>query len=337
MRLKIAGLLLAMAGAVALAQPTPVSVEPPPHISPWPNLGTGPTEALQEASFALGPELRRGRSAKEVLAERRKLDAALAALLPQRKGSIDAYVISVALDSDAVFAREAREAGRVLATRYGASGRALTLAGPDGRSAEHPKGSIESLTVALARVAELIDPAEDVLVLYLTSHGAKQGLAYHDGDTGYGILSPYRLGGVLAELGMRRRMVLVSACYSGVFVPYLGTADTVLVTAASAETTSFGCEADNDWTFFGDALVNRALRKPGPFALAAADARQEIAGWEAQAGLAPSDPQVAIGAAASEWLRVLDARAPKTASEPVGRAATAAPRRSVAGSGPGRP
>jgi hypothetical protein len=316
--------LAALFAAPALAQTAPAPVDPPPHISPWPNLGTGSNEAMQEASFALGPELQRGRSAKAVLAERRKLDAALAALQPQRKGTVDAYVISVALDSDAVFAREAREAGRVLATRYGASGRAVTLAGPDGRSADHPRGSIDALTVTLARVAELIDPAEDVLVLYLTSHGAKQGLAYHEGDTGYGILSPYRLGGVLAELGIRRRMVLVSACYSGVFAPFLATADTALVTAASAERMSFGCQADNDWTFFGDALINRALRKPGPFALAAADARSAIAGWEAEAKLEPSDPQVVIGAAAAEWLRILDARAPKAASEPVGRPATAA-------------
>lgn len=320
MRQIIAGLFLTLSGA-ALGQPAPV--DPPPHISPWPVLGTGPTEAMQEASFALGPELQRGRSAKELLAERRKLDAALGALQPHRKGAVDAYVVSVALDSDAVFAREAREAGRVLTARYGAAGRALTLAGPDGRGDEHPKGSIGALTVALARVAELIDPSEDVLVLYLTSHGAKQGLAYHEGDTGYGILSPYRLGAVLSELGIRRRMVLVSACYSGVFVPYLGTAETAIVTAASAEKSSFGCEPDNDWTFFGDALINRALRKPGPFALAAADARSAIAGWEAEAKLQPSDPQIAIGALANEWLRVLDARAPKMASPPVGRPAIA--------------
>ncbi|MGX7952331.1 C13 family peptidase [Tsuneonella sp. HG249] len=322
MRLAFAALALTIS-ASALAQSAPASVEPPPHISTWPNLGTGQSEAMQEASFALGPELRRGRLAREVLAERRKLDAALSALQPHRKGTVDAYVVSVALDSDAVFAREAREAGRVLATRYGAVGRTVTLAGPDGRSDEHAKGSIESLTIALARIAELIDPTEDVLVLYLTSHGAKWGLAYHEGDTGYGVLSPYRLGGVFAELGIRRRMVLLSACYSGVFVPYLGTADSVVVTAASSDRSSFGCEPDNDWTFFGDALINRALRKPGSFALAAADARSSIAGWEAEAQLEPSDPQIVIGSLAHEWLRVLDARVPKAAGQPVGRPAMA--------------
>lgn len=293
------------------------------HISSWPNLGTGMSEADQEASLALGPELQRGRSARDLLADRRRLDKALASLQPQRKGVVDAYVISVALDSDAVFGREAREAGGVLSRRYDAAGRSLTLAGPDGRGAELPRGSIASLTLTLARIAEIVDPAEDVVVLYLTSHGAKVGLAYHDGDTGYGILSPQRLHAVLNELGLRRRMILLSACYSGVFVPYLGTADTVIVTAASSQKSSFGCQADNDWTFFGDALVNQALRKPGSFALAAADARRMIAQWEAGAQLEPSEPQVAIGASAGEWLRQLDSRVPAKATEPVGRPAIA--------------
>ena len=50
------------------------------------------------------------------------LTRALAALLPQRAGTVDAYVLSIALDSDPVFGREARVAGTVLAARYGAQG-----------------------------------------------------------------------------------------------------------------------------------------------------------------------------------------------------------------------
>lgn len=317
-----AALILAASASFAFAQPAPpLPAEPPPHLSGWPNLGTGANDAMQRASLALGPELKRGESARRMLAERRRLDAALAAIQPQRKGTVDAYVVSVALDSDAVFAREAREAGRVFTARYGAQGRSVTLAGPDGRSADLPKGSIEALTLTLARLAELIDPAEDVVVLYLTSHGAPEGLAYHDGDTGFGLLSPYRLGSVLAELGISRRLLVVNACYSGVFVPFLDTPDTAIVTAASAGTTSFGCQADNDWTFFGDALVNQALRKPAPLGTAIAEAQRTVAAWEAAQKLDPSLPQVAIGASAAGWLEPLDARVPKAAGAPVGRPA----------------
>jgi len=318
-RVKLAGLL----AAVLLAAPAPAQqaaeiVNPAPHFAPWPNLGTGQTEAQNQASLNLGPELQRGQSARAMLAEQRRLDAALATLQPQRRGTIDAYVVVAALDSDPVFAREAREAGNVLSRRYGAGGRTITLAGPDGRSGGLPKGSLTALTLVLARIAELMDPAEDVLVLYLTSHGAQVGMAYHDGDSGYGILAPSRLGSVLGELGIRRRIVLLSACYSGVFVPFLRSPDTAIVTAASAERTSFGCQADNDWTFFGDALVNNALRKPQPLAAATSEASRAIAGWESAYGLQPSQPQVAIGEAAAQWLQSLETRVPREATRPVG-------------------
>jgi hypothetical protein len=327
MRAKLAGVVAAALLAVPAPAQSPEPVNPPPHFAPWPDLGTGQTESQNQASLNLGPELQRGQSARSMLAERRRLEAALAALEPQRRGTIDAYVVAVALDSDPVFAREAREAGRVLARRYSASGRTITLAGPDGRSAGLPKGSLTSLTLVLARIAELMDPAEDVLVLYSTSHGAQVGLAYHEGDSGYGILAPSRLGSVLGELGIRRRIVLLSACYSGVFVPFLRSPDTAIVTAASAERTSFGCQADNDWTFFGDALVNNALRKPQPLAEASAEASQAIAGWEATFGLQPSLPQVAIGEAVGQWLPALEARIPRDATSPVGAPAISAMRR----------
>jgi len=315
----LAGLVAALALAVAAsAQQMPEPVNPAPHFTPWPGLSTGQTDAQVQASLMLGPELQRGQSARDMLAERRKLDAALAALQPQRAGTVDAYVVAVALDSDPVFAREAREAGKVLTRRYDATGRTITLAGPDGRNAGLPKGSLTSLTLVLARISELMDPAEDVLVLYSTSHGTPTGLAYHDGDTGYGLLSPSRLGLVLRELGVKRRVVLLSACFAGVFVPYLSSPDTALVTAASADRTSFGCQADNDWTFFGDALINNALRKPQPLSDATAEASRLIAGWEAGNNLEPSQPQVVVGAAVAQWLPTLEARMPRTASAPVG-------------------
>ena len=314
----ILGAALIAAHALAQQQPAPEPIHPPPHLAAWPSLGGGQNDAQIQGSLMLGPELQRAQSAREMLAERRKLDAALAALEPQRRGTVDAYVVAVALDSDPVFSREAREAGKVLTRRYGADGRTITLAGPDGRSPGLAKGSLTSLTLALARIAELMEPAEDVLVLYSTSHGAPFGITYHEGDTGFGILSPSRLGIVLGELGIKRRIVLLSACYSGVFVPFLGSPDTAIVTAAASDRTSFGCQAQNDWTFFGDALINNALRKPQPLAAATAEARELIAGWESGNGLESSQPQIVIGASVGQWLTALEAKMPRTATAPVG-------------------
>ncbi|MEE4154952.1 MAG: C13 family peptidase [Erythrobacter sp.] len=298
-------------------------VQPPPHTAPYPDLGTGETRKERRESFELGPEMRRGIGPRELLEQRRRLDAALGALAPQRSGTVDAYVIAIALDSDPVFAREAREAGAVLERRFDARGRTLVLAGPDGARDDRPQGSIEALLTALARLAELMDPAEDVLVLYTTSHGLDLGLAYHYGDTGYGVLSPQRLKAALEELGIERRIIMLSACFSGVFVPALASPDTAIMTAAAANRTSFGCAAENDWTFYGDALVNTALREPQGLEAAAAQATRLVAQWEADQRLLASLPQTRIGAAVNQWLPALEARMPQTATARVGRPAVA--------------
>jgi len=304
-----------------LVASAPAQEVPPAHTQGSPLFGGIPPELAQALADG-GVAIERDRSPQSQLAAHRRLAAELAALKPQRPGVVDAYVLSVALDSDPVFSREAREAGSVLARRYDAAGRSLTLAGPDGRGgAPLAMGSPIAIETALAGIAELMDRREDVLVLYTTSHGAALGIVYNDGDQGFGAISPTRLWSVLAQLGIGNRLLMVSACYSGVFVPMLQSDTTAILTASSADRSSFGCQADNDWTFFGDALVNHALRKRQPLAAAAEQAQREIAGWEKRGKLDPSRPQVAIGAGATRWLAALEARAPASLGTPVGRPA----------------
>ena len=302
---------------------TPAAAQPPPqHKSPWPGIVSGTTRAELGASLDLGPNLERGRSPRFELAEHRRLARALAGLAPQRKGVVDAYVVVAGHDSDPVFGREAREAGKVLSRRFDAAGRTIVLAGGDGRNAAAlPMGSLHALGLGLARVAELMNPDEDVLILYTTGHGAPYGLTYHDGDEGYGVLTPARLASLLDELRLRNRLLILSACYSGIFIPALASDNTALLTAASASRTSFGCAADNDWTFFGDAMINRALRKPQPLAAASSEASRLVGEWERGKGFEASDPQVSIGSRVDGWLKPLEARMPKTGTAPVGRPA----------------
>jgi hypothetical protein len=309
-RMKAGRIMAALLAAAALSGPSTAQEQPPAHLLPPPLVGTATPQDLVAAA-TLGLQMERDRDPRAILAENRRLSIALADLEPHRPSTVDAYVVAVALDSDPVFAREAREAGRVLEHRYGAKGRTLVLAGADGRGgAPSPKGSPQSLAAALARVAELMDPREDVLILYTTSHGAPFGVVYNDGDQGYGAIGPTRLWSMLSRLGITNRLVLVSACYSGVFVPMLSSDTSAIVTASSADRTSFGCQSDNDWTFFGDALVNQALRKPQPLEAAAAEAQRLVAGWEGQGRLDASRPQVSIGAGARTWLAALERRLP---------------------------
>jgi hypothetical protein len=261
-----------------------------------------------------------GRTPGWHLADHRKLAASLAALQPQRPGTIDAYVIVIGLDSDGVFGREATEAARVLAHRYDASGRTLLLAAGDGHDA--PNGSPQNLALAIGAVAATMDAKEDVLVLYTTSHGdADSGLAYRDDELGNGMIGPGRLKAMLDDSGIERRLVMISACYSGIFVPALQSDTSIVITAASAKTTSFGCASDNDWTFFGDALLNNAFRTSDPLPVAARKAFGLINAWERKVRIGASKPQLFIGKDSKIWLASLEARTPKQPTPKVGRPA----------------
>jgi hypothetical protein len=257
--------------------------------------------------------------ATDQLAEHRRISAALNALRPQQPGIVDAYVVVVALDSDPVFGREAREAGRVLASRFDAAGRTIVLAGDEGDQKADAPGSPHTLALALARVAEVMDRNEDVLVLYSTSHGQHDvGLVYRDSARGEGVVSPDRLSRLLDPLGIQNRLLILQACYSGQFVPALRGPTSVVVTASADDRSSFGCQAGNDWTLFGDALINHAMRQPLPLDIQLRRANALIAAAEDQAHLVASNPQVSIGSETSAWLNALDQREPKVASAPIG-------------------
>ena len=301
-RLKAAGLALAM-----------LAINPATG-----QQGFNPVEAAKN-----GWSMEQNRTAAWHLAQHKRLGTEIAALQPQRPGVIDSYVVSIGLDSDPVFGREAGEAAKVLGRRYNATGRTIFLAaGADSQSSGTPQGSPPNLATALAAVAAKMDLKEDVLILFATTHGdPNSGLAYRDGNNGIGMIAPLRLATLLDDLGFERRMILLSACYAGVFLPLLTNENSIIVTAAASNRTSFGCAPGNDWTFFGDALINNGLRKPQPFDKAAEEATALITKWENSKQLLASRPQTFIGDKANVWLGPLEARMPKTDTPKVGKAA----------------
>lgn len=252
--------------------------------------------------------------------DERRLHDALAKLQPQRSGTVDAYVIVAALDADPVFGREAREAGRVLGRRFDAAGRTLVLANDEGSDKTDAAATPEGLARALASVASVMNRDEDVLVLYTTSHGSPYaGLNFRDPARGAAVIAPAQLAAMLDRPGFKNRLIILQACFSGQFVPVLEAPRTVVATASSSMKSSFGCSAGNDWTFFGYALINQAMRQPDTFVRQFRRAFVTILGWEQRSGFESSSPQISIGNGTAGWLAALDAREPKTASAPVGR------------------
>ncbi len=280
---------------------------------------TGQIAGADVAGAQAGASWEQGRSAAWELSQLNKLNSAIAALKPQRPGVIDAYVVAIGLDSDDVFEREATQAAKVLSRRYDGLGRTILLAAD---STTAPNGSPAFLSTALAAVAAKMNLKEDVLILYTTSHGGPNiGLAYRDGIHGYGLIAPKRMADLLTELKIERRVVMISACYSGQFVEALASPDTAIVTAADNDRTSFGCSPGNDWTFFGDALINHHMRKSVKFETASQDAISLIGTWEFAKGLTASKPRLFIGEKAKIWLGLLEQRIPLVATAMVGRPA----------------
>jgi hypothetical protein len=102
---------------------------------------------------------------------------------------------------------------------------------------------------------------------------------------------------MLDRSGIKNRVIVISACHSGSFIPALAGPTSLVIAAARADRTSFGCEDRREWTYFGDAFFNRALREERSFERAFDRARLTIRTWERKERLVRSLPQIAGGEA----------------------------------------
>lgn len=205
--------------------------------------------------------------------------------------AVRAAVVSLALWSDgSVFRSEANGAARIIASRYGHRGPVIVRVNTRKSFAAGPRGMVN----AMARAERGMDTAHDVLFLILSSHGAPQGIAEKGGRV-EGLLSPQALGAVLNHSAFKHKVLIVSACYAGIFTS-LANDDTLIITAADATHPSFGCEEGRTWTYFGDAFFNEALHQPGALPQRFEAAKAVIRRREEAQGFDPSNPQIAGGA-----------------------------------------
>jgi len=189
-----------------------------------------------------------------------------------------------------VFRREATGAAQVVASRFETGPVEVQYNSRNGGTA-----TAGGLARSLQLAARGLDPEKDVLFVIITSHGSPDGLAVKAGELSQ-TLTPSRLADMLARTGVRHRVVIISACYSGVFIPRLANPDELVITAADARHPSFGCEDRAKWTYFGDAFFNVALRHANSLKDAFDEARERVSRRERREHFAPSNPQMAGGA-----------------------------------------
>ena len=151
---------------------------------------------------------------------------------------------------------------KVLEERFDARGRVVLLVNNTATVAELPWATGLNLERSLRALAEAMDTERDVLVLYLTSHGGDDfKLAAMNWPLEVDDLQADQLRAMLDEFGIRYRVIAVSACYSGGWIGPLQNEDTLVMTAADSDHTSYGCGSKSELTFFGRAVFDEQLRK----------------------------------------------------------------------------
>ena len=191
-------------------------------------------------------------------------------------------VVSFGLFGDQdVFRNEATGAAQIVANRFGGDPVTVKYNTRKGGGA-----TAEALDTALKATAKNLNRENDILFLILTSHGSRDGLAVVAGPHRQ-MLTPIALGGMLERTSMRHKVVVISACYSGIFIPRLADPDALVMTAADAEHPSFGCRDKAKWTYFGDAFFNIALRRDDNLRDAFVRARASVRQRELREGFDP--------------------------------------------------
>ena len=217
----------------------------------------------------------------------------LSQLEPQDPDQIDLYALHVGGDGgQEVFRREVEFARDLFGTEL--DGRVVSLTNSRTSVERLPMATRTSIRRSLDSIAQTMDPRQDILFVYLTSHGSPDHeFVLNQNGMDLPDLSAAELGGLLKAHPFAYKVIVVSACYSGGFIPFLLDGKTTVITAARADRTSFGCTDDNDFTDFGRALLDDNLSEADGLVQAFETARERIALAEEDQGIEQaSEPQM---------------------------------------------
>lgn len=226
-----------------------------------------------------------------------RIASALERVAPHSGSTAQAYFLGFAgVGEQRVFGQEVRLAAKVLGERYGTGGRTILLINDEKDLDSAPLATVEGLDMTLKGLARKMDVQRDVLFLVFSSHGSEDALlSVSNAGMPLDPLDPQTLAGALDDAGIRHRVIIISACYAGTFIPFLGNDDSIILTAAAANRSSFGCSNDRDLTYFGEAFFRDALPDSAGLKDAFERAKVALALREKTEREAPSLPQAFYG------------------------------------------
>jgi Peptidase C13 family len=240
-----------------------------------------------------------------------QVSAAVGRVTPGIKGKAEVFFVGFAGDgTQDVFLSEVQVARDAVVKRYGVENHALILVNNLQSINRFPLASQSNLNQALKAVAKKMNGPEDVLFFFLTSHGMPNGFASTQ-LPGFKTehLSAVQLRDGLDKSGIKNRIIVLSTCFAGSFIPALKNDDTLIITAAAANRTSFGCANERKLTFFGDAFFEQALPSAPTLIAAYNTATEKIGEWERRDNVTNSQPQILMGANIGAVLEKIEAPA----------------------------
>jgi hypothetical protein len=222
----------------------------------------------------------------------------------------DVYFVGFAgFGEQKVFRKEAELAQQVFAARFATGKRSLLLVNDIHDRRTYPLATFENLRVAVNAIGRRMRADRDTLVMMLTSHGNDEdGIAITNGKMPEDALSPKDVRKILNESHIRWRVIIVSACYSGIFIPVLKDDSTLIMTAADSRHSSFGCDDTRDLTYFGEALLRDALPRACSLNAAYTAMARIIRQRETAEGEIHSNPTLFVGPRMQARLPLIEAQ-----------------------------
>ncbi|HXR62451.1 MAG TPA: C13 family peptidase [Rudaea sp.] len=254
-----------------------------------------PPEADADASSDADWPADAGSPEQLLYTQSQMMDTAVARLAARTPGRPNLYLIAFAGDGEEnVFRNEAEYAEKLFSERFDAVGHTLLLINNPSTLLQYPIATLSNLQTAVDAVSERMDGEQDILLLFLTSHGSRDHELFVSLDPlPLDQIGPDDLADLFLDTKISNKVVVISACYSGGFIDALKGPATMVITAARADRTSFGCGTQSAITDFGRALLANGLNDNDNFPAAFAEARKLVDQWETRAGEEHSEPQIA--------------------------------------------
>lgn len=183
----------------------------------------------------------------------------------------------------------------------------LVLANQLDYNGKYPLATKLSLKKALISIESKMNIDEDVLFLYMTSHGSKRGaFSIKHPDLNLNPIYHKELSALFGSLKIKNKIIMISSCYSGVYIPKLKDEYTSILTASSAEKTSFGCSNKSDMTWFAKGFFSELKGTKIVLQKRFDHAVEKVKQWESEHGYQFSDPQIWIGKNAPTSIPILN-------------------------------